>query len=84
MASWRILFEIAQDYPKSSESRIELEAAANELASLKTMCRHAADEITKHWDAHCDDEGYGPRNLVSRLSGELPPALYVCYMRNDD
>ena len=27
----------------------------------------AAVEIQAHWEAHCDEEGYGPANLMHRL-----------------
>ena len=39
---------------------------------LKTVMIAAAEEISKHWDAHCDDEGYGPVNLMRRLEEGIP------------
>ena len=32
----------------------------------------AAEEIQAHWPAHCDDEGYGPANLMRRLEEGIP------------
>jgi hypothetical protein len=46
------------------------------IRKLESMCKAAASEIDDHWEAHCDDEGYGPSNLMSRLEGRLPPDLY--------
>ena len=43
------------------------------------MCKAAAAEIEEHWKAHCDKDGYGPINLVSRLKGEMKPDLYPAY-----
>lgn len=43
-----------------------------EIKNLKTVMMAAAVEITDHWDAHCDDEGYGPVNLVRRLENGYP------------
>jgi len=39
---------------------------------LKTVMIAAAEEISKHWDAHCDEEGYGPINLLRRLESGIP------------
>ena len=39
---------------------------------LKTVMIAAAEEISKHWDAHYDDEGYGPVNLLRRLESGIP------------
>lgn len=52
----------------------------NELDKLRTMCKCAAAEILEHWEAHCDGEGYGPRNLIGRLKGDLPPDYYPAYL----
>lgn len=56
-----------------------LEADAQEMAALKgdianylTTAMAAAVEIQEHWAAHCDDEGYGPINLVRRLENGFP------------
>ena len=39
---------------------------------LKTVMIAAAEEISKYWDAHCDEEGYGPVNLLRRLEEGIP------------
>lgn len=54
----------------------EVRRLKEENRKLKSMCKAAAAEIEEYWEAHCDAEGYGPVNLVSRLSGKLKPALY--------
>ena len=43
-----------------------------EIKNLKTVMMAAAVEISEHWDAHCDEEGYGPANLVRRLENGYP------------
>ncbi len=40
--------------------------------NLRTVMMAAAVEITEHWDAHCDKDGYGPANLVRRLENGYP------------
>lgn len=50
-----------------------------ENRKLRSMCKAAAAEIDEHWQAHCDKDGYGPVNLMSRLEGRLPPDLYPGY-----
>jgi len=56
-----------------------LNLAASELRrlhvdneNLRSVMIAAAEEISAHWDAHCDDEGYGPSNLMHRLEKGLP------------
>lgn len=38
-----------------------------EISDLHTTMMAAAVEIQEHWQAHCDEEGYGPANLMHRL-----------------
>ena len=52
--------------------RAEVERLKGENANLKTVMIAAAEEIHQHWDAHCDDEGYGPTNLMRRLEKGIP------------
>ena len=52
----------------------------NEGDMHRSMCRRAAAELGEHWEAHCDGEGYGPVNLMNRLSGEMPPDYYPGYI----
>jgi hypothetical protein len=43
----------------------------SEAANLREVMVAAAEEINKHWDAHCDKEGYGPMSLCRRLEDGL-------------
>ena len=45
--------------------------AEDNIARLDSLCRSAAEELTRCWDAHTDDEGFGPCNLIDRLRGEI-------------
>lgn len=45
----------------------EIEQLQEENAQLKTTMIAAAEEIQEHWEAHCDEDGYGPANLMHRL-----------------
>lgn len=49
----------------------ENDAKARIIEKLKTVMVAAAEEIQEHWAAHCDDEGYGPSNLMHRLKAGL-------------
>lgn len=58
--------------------RAEAAETANEV--MRSTMHAAAEEIEQHWDAHCDDEGFGPVNLHRRLkegtsSGGCYPAF---------
>jgi hypothetical protein len=55
-----------------------------ELIALRTMCRAAAAEIREHWEAHCNEEGYGPCNLLARLAGDIPPDLYPGHATSEE
>jgi hypothetical protein len=37
------------------------------IERLRSIMDAAADEIEEHWEAHCDEDGFGPVNLVRRL-----------------
>jgi hypothetical protein len=54
------------------------------IRKLESMCKAAASEINDHWESHCDDEGYGCSNLMSRLEGRLPPDLYISFDSQDN
>jgi len=58
------------------------DALVTENRMLKSMCQAAAAEIEQHWESHCDEDGYGPANLMARLTGEIPPDLYPGYGAN--
>lgn len=61
---------------RMEEARAALESAVRALhdenAKLKTVMIAAAEEIHKHWSAHCDADGYGPANLMRRLEEGIP------------
>ena len=76
----------AQMEKERDAARAELAAAnariaeqAREIADLKTVMVAAAEEIAKHWQAHCDAEGYGPSNLLRRLEEGLTGGGYYGY-----
>ncbi len=50
----------------------EIESARKERDELRSTMIAAAEEIQRCWDAHCDDEGYGPANLMRRLEDGIP------------
>lgn len=52
--------------------KIEIRRLEAENANLRTVMMAAAVEIQEHWDAHCDEEGYGPANLLRRLENGYP------------
>lgn len=43
-----------------------------EISNLNTVMIAAAEEIQAHWQAHCDEDGYGPQNLMLRLERGIP------------
>jgi hypothetical protein len=45
----------------------EITRLAQENLRLRTVMMAAAEEIGDHWEAHCDDEGYGPQSLQRHL-----------------
>ena len=49
------------------EAAAELRRLHEENENLRSVMTAAAEEISAHWDAHCDAEGYGPTNLMHRL-----------------
>lgn len=55
-------------HPESAE----VERLREENANLRTVMVAAAEEISTHWDAHCDDAGCGPVNLMRRLEYGIP------------
>lgn len=74
---WHVATVAHQAASKSSVKRIqELESLNASLqaenANLRTVMMAGAVEITEHWDAHCDEDGCGPANLVSRLENGFP------------
>lgn len=49
----------------------EVQEKDKEIENLKSVMVAAAEEIKLHWMAHCDEEGYGPSNLLNRLEKGL-------------
>lgn len=53
------------DEKEALEAKIaELEGDIENYLSVMVA---AAEEIQEHWEAHCDEDGYGPSNLMHRL-----------------
>lgn len=73
------MFKARSDYvPQASETKSPAEAMhslQNECIELRQVMVAAAEEIHEHWKAHCDEEGYGPANLMRRLE----QGIAVCY-----
>ena len=77
----RAMFILAQEIqsPDGLANAAILEAARR-LLELHSMAMAAAVEIEEHWEAHCDQNGEGPLNLLCRLSGKLPPSVYDAHI----
>ena len=54
------------------EEAAELRRLHAENEHLRSVMIAAAEEIHAHWDAHCNEEGYGPANLMRRLEEGIP------------
>lgn len=54
------------------DGAVELRRLHEENENLCSVMIAAAEEIAEHWDAHCDEEGYGPANLMHRLERGIP------------
>ncbi len=50
-----------------SDAQRAIAELREEISDLHTTMMAAAVEIQDHWQAHCDEEGYGPANLMNRL-----------------
>lgn len=68
--------ESRAEYLKQERVRESLQAGIDKLQSeienLHSVMVAAAEEIHEHWQAHCDEEGYGPANLMLRLEKSIP------------
>ena len=56
----------------------EITRLAQENLRLRTVMMAAAEEIGDHWEAHCDEEGYGPQSLQRHLregTGYYPDSI---------
>ena len=54
------------------------------MLKYKSMCGAAGDEISDQWGAHCTNEGYGPINLLDRLTGKRKPDYYLSYVTDKE
>lgn len=59
--------EINELREQNAKLEAEVQALREEVGRLHSTMIAAAEEIHEHWDAHCDEEGYGPSNLMYRL-----------------
>lgn len=59
--------ELRRLYQLAVDQHTEIYGLRAEARLLKTVMVAAAEEIAAHWDAHRDEEGYGPANLMHRL-----------------
>lgn len=66
------MHKAAAELRRLSAVEAERDALREEVANLKTVMIAAAEEISEHWQAHCDAEGYGPANLMRRLEDGIP------------
>ena len=68
-ASWDHAGEAAGEHKlcRLSDAEAIIDGLRGEVADLHTTMMAAAVEIQEHWAAHCDEEGYGPANLMHRL-----------------
>ena len=65
-ATWHKMgVKVGAAYSDSAQAIID--GLRGEVAELHTTMMAAAVEIQEHWAAHCDEEGYGPANLMHRL-----------------
>ena len=65
-ATWHKMgVKVGAAYSDSAQAIID--GLRGEVADLHTTMMAAAVEIQEHWAAHCDEEGYGPANLMHRL-----------------
>jgi hypothetical protein len=54
------------------ELQAENERLRNQIENLRSVMVRAAEEIAKHWQAHCDKDNLGPVNLLRRLEEGIP------------
>jgi hypothetical protein len=67
-----LMRDVGSQLVNRKQAAAELRRLHEENRKLKTVMVAAAEEIAKHWDAHCDAEGYGPANLMHRLEAGIP------------
>lgn len=57
----------AEMWPAVHELLAEVDRLTADVRRLRSIMLAAATELTDHWDAHCDESGAGPVNLLRRL-----------------
>ena len=65
----------------------EITRLSQENLRLRTVMMAAAEEIGDHWEAHCDEDGYGPQSLQRHLregTGYYPGMVDKIIGRKDD
>lgn len=65
-----IVREFAQwvSEPRKVEAlQMEITRLAQENLRLRTVMMAASEEIGERWEAHCDEDGFGPQSLVRHL-----------------
>lgn len=60
------ILEAMDEFSASQNSELN-----EQIKKLQSTCLAAAEEIQSKWDAHCDNEGYGPANLMRRLENGI-------------
>ena len=59
------------DHDDYAALEAECERLRGEISDLHTTMMAAAVEIQEHWATHCDEDGYGPNNLMYRLENGI-------------
>lgn len=59
-------------YNTLQETSARVKQLEQDIEKMHTVMIAAAEEIAEHWEAHCDEDGYGPTNLLRRLEMGIP------------
>lgn len=62
--------QVAQLRKGLESAMTEIASFTNDVTMMRETMASAAEEISEHWDAHCDGSGYGPVSLQHRLEGQ--------------
>lgn len=75
-----VLTEEVQELDESeTDLALRLRKCEEENERLKTTLVAGAELIKENWDKLCDEEGYGPQNLLLRMDGTLNTSGYPGY-----
>jgi chromosome segregation ATPase len=69
---WKHWLARAIEAARDAQWQARLDKLTAENENLRSVMIAAAEEIHEHWQAHCDDDGYGPANLMRRLEKGIP------------